>query len=92
MTMSFKTLANVVPDESITQSIFVKAETAGADLYGDVQSAPLVVSNGANQFFDSVYNAVWFKLALEVAGFNYLKQTNTKTPQTEIGMDGLKGA
>jgi len=92
MTMSFKTLANVVPDTEITQTIFVEAETAGADLYGDVQSAPLVVSNGANQFFDSVYNAIWFKLALEVAGFNYLKQTNTKIPQTEIGMDGLKGA
>ena len=92
MTMSFKTLANVVPDTEITQTIFVEAETAGADLYGDVQSAPLVVSNGANQFFDSVYNAIWFKLALEVAGFNYLKQTNTKVPQTEIGMDGLKGS
>ncbi len=92
MTMNLETLANVVPDTKITQTIFVKAKTAGADLYGDVQSSPIVVSNGANQFFDSVYNQIWFKLALEVAGFNYLKQTNTKTPQTETGMDGLKGA
>jgi hypothetical protein len=92
MTMNLKALANVVPDSSITQTIFIKAKTAGADLYGDVQSLPIVVSNGANQFFDSVYNAIWFKLALGVAGFNYLKQTSTKIPQTEIGMDGLKGA
>jgi hypothetical protein len=92
MTMNLKALTNVVPDESITQTIFEKAKTAGVDLYGDVQSLPIVVSNGANQFFDSVYNQIWFKLALEVAGFNYLKQTNTKIPQTETGMDGLKGA
>lgn len=92
MTMNLKALANVLPDESITQTIFNKADVAGADLYGDVQSLPIVVSNGNNQFFDSVYNAIWFKLALEVAGFNFLKQTNTKEPQTDIGMDGLKGA
>ena len=27
-----------------------------------------------------------------MAGFNYLATTNTKIPQTEGGMDGLKGA
>jgi hypothetical protein len=27
-----------------------------------------------------------------VAGFNFLAQANTKVPQTESGMDGLKGA
>lgn len=92
MTMNVKALTNVVPDTEITQTIFEKAKAAGADLYGDVQSLPIVVSFGANQFADSVYNAIWFKLALEVAGFNFLKQTNTKVPQTETGMDGLKGA
>jgi hypothetical protein len=91
-TMNLKALTNVTPDTAITQTIFEEAKTAGADLYGDVQSLPIVVSNGANQFFDSIYNQIWFKLALEVAGFNYLKQTNTKIPQTEIGMDGLKAA
>ena len=37
-------------------------------------------------------NQLWLKKALEVAGFNYLKQTNTKIPQTEAGMTGLKNA
>ena len=32
------------------------------------------------------------KFALETAGFNYLRQTNTKIPQTEPGMNGLKAA
>jgi hypothetical protein len=92
MTMNLQALANVIADTAITQTIFEKAKVAGADLYGDVSSLPIVVSNGTNQFFDSVYNQIWFKLALEVAGFNHLKQTNTKIPQTETGMDGLKGA
>ena len=91
-TMNLQALVNVVADSSITQTIFEKAKVAGVDLYGDVSSLPIVVSNGANQYFDSVYNSIWFKLALEVAGFNYLKKTNTKIPQTEVGMDGLKGA
>ena len=29
---------------------------------------------------------------MEVAGWNYLRQTNTKIPQTERGMTGLKSA
>ena len=48
--------------------------------------------SGTNTFFDRVYNLLWFNGALQVAGFNYLAQTNTKIPQTEAGMDGLKGA
>ncbi len=91
-TMNLKALVNILPDPNITQTIFTKAEVAGADLYGDVSSLPIVVSNGANFFFDNVYNSIWFKFALEVAGFNFLKQTNTKAPQTEEGMDGLKAA
>ena len=51
-----------------------------------------MVSNGANGFYDDVYNLNWFIGALEVAGFNFLRQTGTKVPQTEKGMDGLKSA
>jgi hypothetical protein len=90
--MNLKALVGITPDRAITQTVFTKAETAGVDIYGDVSSLPIVISNGANLYFDNVYNSIWFKFALEVAGFNYLKQTNTKVPQTESGMDGLKGA
>ena len=91
-TMNLKALAGILPDSVITQTIFEKAKVAGVDIYGDVSSLPIVVSNGANDFFDNVYNSQWLQFALEVAGFNYLKQTNTKVPQTEDGMNGLKGA
>ena len=91
-TMNLKALVGITPDAAIDTTILNKAEVAGADLYGDVSSLPVVVSNGANDFFDDVYNSQWLKFALEVAGFNYLKQTNTKVGQTEVGMDGLKGA
>ena len=35
---------------------------------------------------------MWFVNAIQTAGFNYLRQTNTKIPQTEKGMTGLKSA
>lgn len=35
---------------------------------------------------------MWQKKATEVAGFNYLRQTTGKIPQTESGMNGLKNA
>jgi hypothetical protein len=91
-TLNLKALATITPDSAINQTILNKASIAGADVYGDISSLPVVISHGANDFFDNVYNSLWFKFALEVAGFNYLKQTNTKVPQTESGMDGLKGA
>lgn len=91
-TMQLKALAGVTPDSAITSTIYNKAKVAGVDLYGDVSSLPITVSFGANDFFDNVYNSQWLQFALEVAGFNHLKQTNTKVPQTEGGMDGLKAA
>jgi hypothetical protein len=91
-TMNLKSLVGVLPDIAVNQTILNKAELAGADVYVSISSLAVVLSHGANDFFDNVYNSLWFKFALEVAGFNYLRQTNTKIPQTEPGMDGLKGA
>lgn len=91
-TMNLKTLTNVLPDLAVDQTVFDLAEVAGADVYGSINSLACVISNGANDYFDNVYNIIWFKLDLTVNGFNYLKQTNTKIPQNEAGMDGLKGA
>jgi len=91
-TMNLKDLATVQPDPTMTQTIYGKAKAAGADIYASIQGVPKVLSFGANKFFDQVYNLGWFVGALQVAGFNYLAQTSTKIPQTEQGMDGLKGA
>lgn len=90
--MHLKQLATISPDPAITQTLLAKAITAGADTYPSIQGYPCVFTSGANSFFDQIYNLCWFAAALQVAGFNYLASAATKVPQTENGMDGLKGA
>jgi hypothetical protein len=91
-TMHLKTLAAISPDPNLTQTLLTQAVAAGADTYPSLQGVSKVFCSGLNDFFDNQYNLQWFAGALQVAGFNYLATTNTKIPQTEIGMDGLKGA
>lgn len=92
LTMNLKQLLGIQPDPNMTQNIWNLAKAAGADIYVSYQGDPAVVSNGANKFFDAVYNLQWFIGALQVSGYNYLAQSATKVPQTEQGMDGLKGS
>jgi hypothetical protein len=91
-TMNLKSLTNVTPDTGISQTLYTAAKTAGADLYVSYDGVPSVLSTGGNDFFDNVYMDLALKFYLETAGFNYLRQTNTKVPQTESGMNGLKEA
>lgn len=93
-TMHLKELVGVDKDPNITQTVLNLAKAAGADCYIGVQGLkkPVVFCSGENDFFDQVYNALWFLTALQIAGVNYLQQTSTKIPQTEDGMDGLKNA
>lgn len=91
-TMNLKDLATIQPDPSMTQTLYDQAKAAGADIYPSLQGVAKVISNGANQYFDQVYNLQWLVGALQIAGFNFLAQSSTKVPQTENGMDGLKGA
>lgn len=90
--MHLKPLAGVSADDGISQTIYAAAADVGADIYANVAGVACVQSFGENEFFDDVYNLRWLVGALEVAGFNFLRQTSTKIPQTEIGMDGLKAA
>ena len=92
LNMNLKTLNTIQPDPSMTQAIYNLAVTAGADMYVSYQGVPAVVSNGANKYFDQVYNLQWLVGALQIALFNYLAGTATKIPQTEPAMDGYKGA
>lgn len=92
LTMNLKQLANVTPDTGVNQSIYDTADAAGMDLYVSYASVPSVYSTGGNDYFDNVYMDAALKFALEAGGFNYLRQTNTKVPQTEAGMNGLKAA
>ena len=89
-TMHLKPLVGVTADPIMTETLLEKCKTAGVDSYVSIAGVPCVFSTGANGFFDEVFNELWFVNALQTAGFNYLRQTGTKIPQTEAGMTGLK--
>ena len=91
-TMNLKTLSGVVGDSGLSDTYVLSAKTNGVDIYGNTGGISVVYSNDNNGYTDDIENQLWLKKALEVAGFNYLRQTNTKIPQTEAGMTGLKNA
>ena len=91
-TLNLKVLNGIAADQTLNQTNVTAAAAAGVDVYVNIGGLSSLLTSGTNQWFDEVYNELWFKLALQVAGFNYLRATNTKIPQTEIGMDGLKNA
>jgi hypothetical protein len=91
-TMNLKQLATIQPGDGITQTLYEAAKVAGIDIYVSYDGVPSVLSTGGNDFFDNQYCDLALKFALQTGGFNYLRQTNTKVPQTEKGMDGLKSA
>lgn len=91
-TMNLKTLTGTVGDIGLTDTYVLSASTHGVDIYGNTGGLSVVYSNDNNGYTDDIENQLWLKKALEVAGFNYLRQTNTKIPQTEAGMTGLKNA
>lgn len=89
-TMHLKVLATIAPDQTIDQTELEAAIAAGVDVYISIAGVSSLFTSGANTFFDEVYNEMWFKFALQTAGFNYLRSTSTKIPQTESGIEGLK--
>lgn len=92
LTMHLKDLVGITADQSITQTILNKAQAAGADVYVSFRGVAKTFTSGENAFFDDVYNILAFVEALQVAEFNTLAQVSTKIPQTEGGMDVLKGS
>lgn len=91
-TMNLKTLTGTVGDAGLSDTYVLSANTNGVDIYGNTGGLSVVYSNDNNGYTDDIKGQLWLKKALEVAGFNYLRQTNTKIPQTEEGMAGLKNA
>jgi len=91
-TLNLKTLTGVIPDSGLNDTYVLAANSSGVDIYGNTGGIACVYSNDNNGYTDDITNQLWLKKALEVAGFNYLRQTNTKIPQTELGMAGLKNA
>lgn len=92
LTMNLKTLTGLVGDSGLSDSYVLSANTNGVDIYGLTGGLSVVYSNDNNGYTDDITANLWLKKATEIAGFNYLRQTNTKIPQTESGMAGLKNA
>ena len=91
-TMNLKQITNFLPDQTLTPTYLTQVQTAGVDVYPSFGGDPGLYTAGANGWFDQIYGQFWLKFALQAAGYNFLAQTNTKIPQTEVGMSGLKGA
>ena len=91
-TMNLKEIKGMVADVGMTQTLYNSAKANGCDVYTNIGGLAKLMTSGENQYFDQVYTRLAFKMRLAVAGFNFLATTNTKIPQTEEGMNGLKGA
>lgn len=89
-TLNLKTLTGCLPDNGLSDTYVLSAQTNGVDIYGSTGGLSVVYSNDNNGFTDDIEFQLWFKKAIEVAGFNALRQTNTKVPQTEQGMSVFK--
>lgn len=92
MTMNLKTLTGVNADKGLSDSYVLSANTNGVDIYGNTGGLSVVYSNDNNGYTDDIEGRLWLKKFIEVSGFNYLRQTGTKIPQTEEGMTGLRNA
>jgi len=92
ITMHGKTLTGISPDTTIGETQLTLAQTAGIDVYVSVGGISMVFCSKENTYFDQVYNQDWLSMALQVAGFNYLIPISFKIPQTNSGIEGLKGA
>lgn len=91
ITMNLKELATITPDTVCGDNELVLARQYGVDIYGSTSGLGCVYSTkNAGGYMDDQTGIASFTGELEVAGFNYLRQTNTKVPQTEAGMTGLK--
>lgn len=92
LTMNLKELTGILPDYNINSTYYNLAKTNGVDIYASTEGLSCVYSFDNGYYTDDATNLLWLKKALEVSGFNYLRKTNTKIPQTESGMAGLKNA
>jgi len=90
-TMNLKDLATILPDTNIIQTTKQKCDDLGVDIYPSIVGIPKILSFGKNRYFDSIYSEIAMISDLEVASFNALAKVSTKIPQTEQGMEILKG-
>jgi hypothetical protein len=87
LTMHLKELS--VTPEVYTQSEIDGAKQVGLDLYTTIKNTPVLLTSGANDYTDNVYNLIAFLNDVEINAFNLLKATSTKIAQTNAGVNTL---
>lgn len=86
MTMQFKELSVAADDYSTGE--LTSAETIGLDVYATVgANSTDLLTSGANEFCDYVYNLEALKNQVQIGQYNVLKTTSTGIPQT---IDGIQ--
>lgn len=90
ITMDLKDLAGVSPDTTLTSAQLTACKNLGVDCYPSICGIGKVRSNKSSQYFDQVYNSIWFSNAIQVAYFNALAKITTKVAQTETGITFIK--
>lgn len=88
ITMQLKELA--VPAEEYTDTEIANAKTVGLDLLTTIKNEQALLTSGANDFCDNVYNLEAFRDEIQTNNYNLLKTTSTKIPQTDPGMDTIE--
>lgn len=88
ITLHLKTMS--VAAEDYSQTEIDKAKRVGLDIYTTIKDVPCVLTSGANDFVDNVYNLMAYVDAVQTDSFNLLKTTPTKVPQTYEGVDQLE--
>lgn len=91
LTMWAKDYTGLVADPLIDDNLYSTLQKEGVDFLGDI-GIPKILTSGANLYSDQVYSRLALTVDLQIGGINALAQTNTKIPQTEDGMNVLKGA
>ncbi len=93
ITMNLKELSTILPDNSLSETNWLSAQTIGVDLYANTSGVAGVVSNAFGGLFaDQVYYRMWLQFQVSSNVFNVLAGTTTKIAQTEEGMDLVKDA
>jgi hypothetical protein len=75
-----------VATDDYTESELLKCQTVGLDVYTTIKQTPCVLTSGANDYVDNVYNLIGFRDSIQTELYNLLKATSTKIPQTIRGM------
>lgn len=92
ITMNLKSLTGVTPEDA-DQTVILKAERVGLDLYSTLEktSKSVIKTSSANDFVDNRYFIIAFVSALKTDMFNFLANASTKIPQTQSGINQMSG-